>query len=184
TSEILTLSLHDALPISSRTAAIRRRRLGMGCSSSADAISVSASPRRGTTAVSDERTSLQALFSLPETTALEPGLRARLVRHAGGDDGAIVPAEPLPVLADPLDALARLQADADMVAAAVLFAAGEWAAPLLPDLQEQHPLVHALVDGLQASGQVWALHAERGGGGNQEGLRRLLLAIVRDLRVV
>src|SRR5690606_42093953 len=83
TSEILTLSLHDALPISSRTAAIRRRRLGMGCSSSADAISVSASPRRGTTAVSDERTSLQALFSLPETTALEPGLRARLVRHAG-----------------------------------------------------------------------------------------------------
>src|SRR5690606_4228936 len=33
--------------------------------------------------------------------------------------------------------------------------------------------------------QVWALHAERlGRGAGSEGLRRLLLAIVRDLRVV
>ena len=134
--------------------------------------------------VSDQRTSLQALFALPETAALEPGLRALLVRQAGGEHAAIALDEPLLILADTLGALARLDADADMVAAAVLFAARGWAEPLLPELQRTLPLVAALVDGLQASGQVWALHAERGGNGNQEGLRRLLLAIVRDLRVV
>jgi GTP pyrophosphokinase len=32
--------------------------------------------------------------------------------------------------------------------------------------------------------QVWSLHAEQHGAANSEGLRRLLLAIVRDLRVV
>ncbi|HST46099.1 MAG TPA: TGS domain-containing protein, partial [Luteimonas sp.] len=39
-------------------------------------------------------------------------------------------------------------------------------------------------DGQSAARQVWALHAEEGRQGSQEGLRRLLLAIVRDLRVV
>src|SRR5690606_12004837 len=32
--------------------------------------------------------------------------------------------------------------------------------------------------------KVWALHAQRTQGGGSEGLRRLLLAIIRDLRVV
>jgi GTP pyrophosphokinase len=41
-----------------------------------------------------------------------------------------------------------------------------------------------LVDGQQAAEQVWALHAQRPPQGAAEGLRRLLLAIVRDLRVV
>ena len=41
-----------------------------------------------------------------------------------------------------------------------------------------------LLDGLQAAEQVWSLHAQREGRGNAEGLRRLLLAIIRDLRVV
>src|SRR5690606_6002673 len=78
----------------------------------------------------------------------------------------------------------RLEADPDMVAAALLFAIRGWAEPIAPQIRKHHPAVHALMDGLQASGQVWALHAERSGRGNQEGLRRLLLAIVRDLRVV
>ncbi len=46
--------------------------------------------------------------------------------------------------------------------------------------------VQGLLDGVDAAAQVWALHRDRGdaSGGDAEGLRRLLLAIVRDLRVV
>ena len=128
--------------------------------------------------------SLQALFRLPETAALDPSLRALLEAHAGSGHEAIVLREPLPLLADTLESLSRLDADAEMMGAAVVFATGDWAASLMASLERKHPRVHALVDGLQASGQVWDLHAERGGSGNQEGLRRLLLAIVRDLRVV
>ena len=41
-----------------------------------------------------------------------------------------------------------------------------------------------LVEGQQQAERVWALHAARRPAGNTEGLRRLLLAIIRDLRVV
>jgi GTP pyrophosphokinase len=41
-----------------------------------------------------------------------------------------------------------------------------------------------LVEGQQHAEQVWRLHAARDTGGSAEGLRRLLLAIIRDLRVV
>jgi len=44
--------------------------------------------------------------------------------------------------------------------------------------------VRALVEGQQAAERVWALHAAHGSVGGSEGLRRLLLAIIRDLRVV
>jgi GTP pyrophosphokinase len=46
------------------------------------------------------------------------------------------------------------------------------------------PALQRLVDGQQAAEKVWALHAQRPAGGGAEGLRRLLLAIIRDLRVV
>lgn len=134
--------------------------------------------------MSEYRTTLQALLALPGAGTLAPGLRALLETHAGGPDAAVHMEEPLPVLADTLDALARLQADPDMIAAAVLHAVREWVAPLAPEIRKQHPPIDALMDGLKASGRVWALHAEREGRGNQEGLRRLLLAMVRDLRVV
>ena len=55
---------------------------------------------------------------------------------------------------------------------------------LEPKLAREQPAIAALLDGQRAAAQVWALHAERSGQGNAEGLRRLLLAIVRDLRVV
>ena len=42
----------------------------------------------------------------------------------------------------------------------------------------------ALLDGQQAAEKVWSLHAAHGSVGGSEGLRRLLLAIIRDLRVV
>src|SRR5690606_37560166 len=38
--------------------------------------------------------------------------------------------------------------------------------------------------GQDAADQVWALHAGREAGRNDEGLRRLLLSIIQDLRVV
>lgn len=44
--------------------------------------------------------------------------------------------------------------------------------------------VHDLIDGQQAAEKVWSLYAVHSGGGNAEGLRRLLLAIIRDRRVV
>src|SRR6185312_14724197 len=44
--------------------------------------------------------------------------------------------------------------------------------------------VRRLVEGQQAAEQVWALHAQHARDGGSEGLRRLLLAIIRDLRVV
>ena len=44
--------------------------------------------------------------------------------------------------------------------------------------------VRALIEGQQASEKVWSLYATRGSTGGNEGLRRLLLAIIRDLRVV
>lgn len=44
--------------------------------------------------------------------------------------------------------------------------------------------VRGLVEGQQAAERVWTLHANRSAGGGAEGLRRLLLAIIRDLRVV
>jgi GTP pyrophosphokinase len=41
-----------------------------------------------------------------------------------------------------------------------------------------------LVEGQRAAEKVWSLYAARSGAGAAEGLRRLLLAIIRDLRVV
>jgi len=44
--------------------------------------------------------------------------------------------------------------------------------------------VRRLVEGQQQAERVWALHASHDTAGGSEGLRRLLLAIIRDLRVV
>jgi len=96
---------------------------------------------------------------------------------------------PLPVsqaeLADALDLLAMLGSDAQTQAAAVWFEVSRadpalWAqreATLPADLQR-------LVAGQLAAERVWALHAQHGADHGAEGLRRLLLAIIRDVRVV
>ncbi|HET9835373.1 MAG TPA: bifunctional (p)ppGpp synthetase/guanosine-3',5'-bis(diphosphate) 3'-pyrophosphohydrolase [Rhodanobacteraceae bacterium] len=44
--------------------------------------------------------------------------------------------------------------------------------------------VRRLVEGQREAERVWTLHAQRGTHASAEGLRRLLLAIIRDLRVV
>jgi GTP pyrophosphokinase len=86
---------------------------------------------------------------------------------------------------DVLDLLELLGCDAQTQAAALWFelarvAPEVWraqSAALLAELKR-------LVDGQQAAEQVWALHAQHAPDKATEGLRRLLLAIVRDLRVV
>jgi GTP pyrophosphokinase len=86
---------------------------------------------------------------------------------------------------DVLDLLAMLGCDANTQAAALWF-----------DIAHRHPPVweqrgatlsdelQRLVAGQMAAERVWALHAQRPPEGGSEGLRRLLLAIIRDLRVV
>ncbi len=128
---------------------------------------------------------LEALLQRASTRALSEPLRQALLtcwQHADVDTS---PRLPWPVLADTLDSLALLSADEGVIVAALLFD--------LPGLRAQQaelPLgpaagaVAGLLDGQEAADQVWALHAGRDAGRNSEGLRRLLLSIIHDLRVV
>lgn len=81
-----------------------------------------------------------------------------------------------------LEVLAALSPDREMIWATALMALGTEA----PETT-QAPVpgrLPAMLDGVRAAEQVWALHARADGRADAEGLRRLLLAIVRDLRVV
>ncbi len=92
--------------------------------------------------------------------------------------------QPVPPLAwAVLDTLEMVRADAEVQLAALLHLCPKLREEILPILDKNSGL-RPLLDGLQAAEQVWSLHAQREGRGNAEGLRRLLLAIIRDLRVV
>ncbi len=88
------------------------------------------------------------------------------------------------VLVDTLSILSTLNADAEVLAATLLDALMD----VLPKAQEAGIAVperlQALLEGQRAASRVWALHRSHGSGRNPEGMRRLLLALVRDLRVV
>ncbi|MEJ7747483.1 MAG: HD domain-containing protein, partial [Luteimonas sp.] len=90
----------------------------------------------------------------------------------------------LQALTDTLDSLGQLGADGEVVAATLIHTLPALQVHLMPRLQRDFPGVHGLLEGQKAAGQVWALHGEATGPSNAEGLRKLLLAIVRDLRVV
>ncbi len=124
----------------------------------------------------------QRLLSLPAVAALAPPLRA-LLDEAFDDAGADA-FEGFDILADTLASLALLDADGEVLAATILHALPGQARRLESKLAHGQPAIATLLEGQRAAGQVWTLHAERPGQGNAEGLRRLLLAIVRDLRVV
>lgn len=151
------------------------------------------------------RTDLDALLQRPSLAALPAEMRGWVQARidAGGADVPL--RDPLPVLADTLDTLAALSADGEVLAAACLFAlpghegepgkaeAGKpetsRAEPSKAEAARASaarwpPALVDLIEGQQAASQVWVLHAEQQRGGSNEGLRRLLLAIVRDLRVV
>ncbi len=87
---------------------------------------------------------------------------------------------------DVLDLLATLGCDAYTQAAALWFEVARVDPPQWDAQRAALPAeLQRLVSGQQAAGQVWALHAQqRTPQAAVEGLRRLLLAIVHDLRVV
>ena len=112
---------------------------------------------------------------------LDAHWNARLAELAGADALRAGEAELLATL----DLLAQLRADADTFAACVLHAARQAGLSTQVDaIARAAPSVRDLLDGQQAAEKVWSLHAARPSSGSSEGLRRLLLAIIRDLRVV
>lgn len=110
------------------------------------------------------------LDARPPGAATGPLLDAALAASAPA--GAEAEAE----LAATLQLLDALGVDAETLAAAVHGADPHPDAPVATRLAP-------LVDGQREAEKVWALHRQRGRG-DPEGLRRLLLAIIRDLRVV
>jgi GTP pyrophosphokinase len=83
------------------------------------------------------------------------------------------------------DLLADLDADAEMFAAYTLHALQQSGIAMSEaDSKRLGTGVRDLIEGQQAAEKVWSLYAARSGAGSAEGLRRLLLAIIRDLRVV
>ncbi|MBK8285854.1 MAG: bifunctional (p)ppGpp synthetase/guanosine-3',5'-bis(diphosphate) 3'-pyrophosphohydrolase [Ahniella sp.] len=84
---------------------------------------------------------------------------------------------PLPKLLAVLGILRTLGVDSETLCACIWHACTHVPAQLPPRLR-------ALVDGQNEAQRVWSLYAERGTSGGAEGLRRLLLAIIKDLRVV
>ena len=120
---------------------------------------------------------------MPACAPVAPALRAALLEAASAQDEATLRDRPA-VLADTLLSLATLDADGEVIAAAILHVAPGLQERLQPRIAREFASVGVLLEGQRAAAQVWALHAERHEGGSSEGLRRLLLAIVRDLRVV
>jgi len=82
-----------------------------------------------------------------------------------------------------LESLLALKVSPDVLLAAAL---ANWPAlqAAVNPKQEGLSRLQPLLDGIKAAEQVWSLHAQRENPGNSEGLRRLLLALIRDLRVV
>ena len=126
------------------------------------------------------------LLARPAAGAIAGPLRQRLAQAAAEGGAELDARDPPGTVAAMLDALQRLDADGDSIAAAILHTYPRMLSALGPDFERKNPSLATLLEGQRAASQVWALHAEREqqhGAGN-EGLRRLLLAIVRDLRVV
>ncbi len=127
---------------------------------------------------------LHALLQAPATAVLPAPLRERLAAAWDAEATARQARSPWPIVADTLDTLATLEADAPTLVAALLFDLPGLRTAAAADVVAALPAVAGLLDGQDAADQVWALHAGREAGRNGEGLRRLLLAIVQDLRVV
>jgi len=129
-------------------------------------------------------TEFEALLRRSSLQSLSPSLRSTLLQIGQLPDAGTHVRAPWPVVIDTLDLLAQLAADEAVIIAALLFDLPGFR-PYLPQLPlDAIQSVTDLLDGQQAADQVWALHAGRKAGRNSEGLRRLLLSIVHDLRVV
>ena len=126
---------------------------------------------------------LQTWLQSRSADGLAPAIRVALVEAAQSADLESGMPDGWPVLADTLQSLIGLSAEGEVLVAALLFGIPGLQAGLKPQLSKQ-PGIAGLLDGQNAAAQVWALHAERTVAGSNEGLRRLLLSIVHDLRVV
>lgn len=109
---------------------------------------------------------------------VDPGAAVPLPDWAAPAARALAPAR-LAELAQVLQLLDGLAVDPPTRAAAIARRLDCW-----PRAEAVVPGCGALREGLAEAGLVWSLHADPAGAANAEGLRRLLLAIVRDLRVV
>ena len=124
-----------------------------------------------------------AASAFPTDFSIDPLAEAWRVAEARTPSSAW--AEAQPELRATLDLIAELGVGNDAQAACVLFAATRCGdGDLRVDATGLPEELLALVEGQQAAEKVWSLYAEHGSVGGSEGLRRLLLAIVRDLRVV
>ena len=99
------------------------------------------------------------------------------------DDAARALAPRAAELTATLDLLDTLDADAETLAACVLYTLATCGVET-GDPKRLATGVQHLIDGQHAAEKVWSLYATRSSPGGAEGLRRLLLAIIRDLRVV
>ncbi len=131
---------------------------------------------------------LSALLERPPANRIPPALLERMRVAATAADATADAHDPPEVVAAMLEALALLDADGDTLAAALLHTWPRMLEALGGEaLEREYPRIAGLLEGQRAASPVWALHAEREEhhhGAGSEGLRRLLLAMVRDLRVV
>jgi GTP pyrophosphokinase len=87
-------------------------------------------------------------------------------------------------LVETLDLLQGLKADPETLDACILHTLQQCGIPIPQTAPTEAPQVRDLLEGQRAAEKVWSLYAARSAAGGAEGLRRLLLAIIRDLRVV
>ena len=114
-----------------------------------------------------------------------PAWSGRLIEALSAANGNAVLHRVEPELLDTLDQLEALRADPETFAACILHTLQQCGIAISVDeIVRAAPQVRDLLDGQQAAEKVWSLYASRGNAGSAEGLRRLLLAIIRDLRVV
>jgi GTP pyrophosphokinase len=129
-------------------------------------------------------TDIATVLQRPAISSIAPALRSALDEALRAPDALEGLPDALSVVVDTLDTLAGLSAEGEVIAAALLFGLPHCHQALAERIGKTYPGIVGLIEGQNAAAQVWALHAEQSRGANTEGLRRLLLAIVRDLRVV
>jgi GTP pyrophosphokinase len=135
---------------------------------------------------SDQRQTLEHWLAAPaHAGAADALVRAcRLADERGAALGEIW-AERRPQLFATLDLIRDLGVGPEALAGCILHAIVEAGGALTQaELDAFGAEIRHLVEGQQAAERVWSLYAARGSTGGTEGLRRLLLAIIRDLRVV